>query len=126
MVADFPPRPLRDIAVRHVRQAGCPSYVAFATLDFEPSADGAAGYAFVNVLPDETLPWEYAAALDEGVRLELAESCAHLTVGVRVVVRAARVHEVDSNETAFRRAGRLAVQEALRRVSGGVSGGVSG
>jgi translation elongation factor EF-G len=146
----FPGRVLRGVRARYVLQAGCPSYLGIATLDFEPLPGGRLGYDFVNALSEKwrTGPYadevvEYSDALDRGIRLRLAgarfsdltpfagtsppasfteslDSGVRLggaedasVVAVRVVLRTIEIHDVDSSEVAFRRAGWLGAQQAI-------------
>jgi elongation factor G len=118
----FPPRPLRGIRARFVRQAGCPSDFAAVTVDFEPWEEG---FAF-EVAPGATLlgnPGQhdlatYHTALVAGMRAELAELPADLVVAVAVVLHCTVVHDVDSHAGAFHQAGRVAVREALTQAYG--------
>ncbi|MFH9347549.1 hypothetical protein [Kitasatospora sp. NPDC017646] len=114
----FPPRPVRGVRARHVRQAGCPSSVADATVDFEPWEEG----VHLEVATDATVhggpvPQEdlarYHAALAEGVRAELAEQLPGIPVALALVVHRTVVHDVDTSEYAYRRAGQVAVREVL-------------
>ncbi|TQF01466.1 hypothetical protein E6W39_03415 [Kitasatospora acidiphila] len=126
----FPPRPIRGLRARFVRQFSCPSDFADVTVDFEPWEDG---FTFevdreATVVNDPG-PRElaaYHAALAAGMREELAElaesaSGGGLVVAVAVVVRRTVVHDVDSHAGAFHRAGRLVVREAFDQAYGGPS-----
>ncbi|CAM5456531.1 hypothetical protein GCM10010334_25680 [Streptomyces finlayi] len=110
----FPRHPIRDVVATYVHQTSCPGDFAQVTVDFEP---GEAGFAFEVAqgarIPPDPEAAHYVAALEEGLRAELAErvpGCA-----VAVVLRGIRIHEVDSREGSFRQAGRVAVRVALQR-----------
>ncbi|MGW4645623.1 hypothetical protein [Kitasatospora sp. NPDC004289] len=108
----FPSRPLREVRAVYVWQVSCPSDFADVTVDFEPWEPGLA----FETAPEAEAPdgWsleELYGAVAEGVREELAEQ--GLAPAVVVVLRRLRVHEVDSSERSFRRAGRLLVRNAL-------------
>jgi hypothetical protein len=67
---------------------------------------------FANTTP----PAAFAARLDAGIRLGdcVDASCADTPfIAVRVVLRGMKIHEVDSNEVAFRRAGWLGAQQTI-------------
>ncbi|MFD9720265.1 hypothetical protein [Streptomyces sp. NPDC059076] len=113
----FPPRPIRSVRAVYARQRSCPSDFAEVTVDFEPWEDGVVfevsahldTRGFVNA-EDRSA---YHTALDTGIREELAELAPGTTAAVAVVLRAMRVHEVDSHPGAFRAVGRVAVRNAL-------------
>ncbi|WP_030242716.1 hypothetical protein [Streptomyces sp. NRRL S-350] len=118
----FPPRPVRGVHARYVRQAGCPGDVAIVTVDLEPWEEGlhlelAAG-ATVRGEPEPEELECFLAALAAGMREELAERAPGRAVALAVVVHHVTVHAVDSREHSFRVAGRLAVREALARAYG--------
>ncbi|MEU8921889.1 hypothetical protein AB0D10_13275 [Kitasatospora sp. NPDC048545] len=118
----FPPRPIRGVRARYVRQAGCPCDVAIVEVDFEPWEEGvhleAAPGAVVHGDSDPKYLALFHAALAEGVREELAERAPGRAVALAVVVHLTVVHELDSREHSFRVAGRLAAREALVRAYG--------
>ncbi|WP_344628822.1 hypothetical protein [Streptomyces glaucosporus] len=118
----FPPRPIRGVRAKYVRQAGCPCDFADVTVDFEPWEEGFAFEVAGNATVDGTcLPGElvsFHAALAEGIREELTRLPDGTTVAVAVVLRNIRIHEIDSHEGSFREAGRVAVREALVRLHG--------
>ncbi|MER6401035.1 hypothetical protein ABT263_34100 [Kitasatospora sp. NPDC001603] len=125
----FPPRPLRDVQARHLRQAGgCGGGAAIVTVDFEPCTGPT---RFELTLPDDVRfrfgpaggdedyreVFSLLEALDEGLREVLAED-GRITVHCRAVLRSMVVHPVDSHPRAFREAGRLAARKALEQVFG--------
>ncbi|QNS02428.1 hypothetical protein [Streptomyces xanthii] len=118
----FPPRPLRDLRVVYARQAGCPADFAEIVVDFEPWEPGFVFEVHADLERRRPVPASelavYAAAVEEGLRAELATLAPEFPAAVAVVLRAVRVHEVDSHAGAFRTAGRLAVRRALAEVHG--------
>ncbi|MFJ4188842.1 hypothetical protein [Kitasatospora sp. NPDC089509] len=117
-VRAFPPRPVRGVRARYVRQGGCPGAVADAVVDFEPWEEGvhlevAAGATVLGGPADGEGLARYHAALAEGVRAELAEQLPGTAVALALVVHRTVVHEVDTSEYAYREAGRAAVREVL-------------
>ncbi|MFE3503502.1 hypothetical protein [Kitasatospora sp. NPDC059160] len=115
--AAFPPRPVRGVRARYVFQGGCPSAVADATVDFEPWEEGVhmevADGATVRGTPGPGDLDRCHAALVEGVRAELAEQLPGTVTALALVVHHTTVHDVDTGEYAYRRAGRVAVREVL-------------
>ncbi|GAA1972715.1 hypothetical protein [Kitasatospora viridis] len=111
------PAAVRDVHVRLVNQTMC-GHFAIATADFEPlPADGELLFEFVNEVPEEQLPLDFADAFERGLREELyATPDGRLPLrAFRVRLHDARWHEVDSNERVFKAAGRKAAAEALGR-----------
>jgi hypothetical protein len=108
------------ISSEHVRvgsQAGCGG-IASARIDLE----AARAYEFVDATPPPEDPHEDQWLVDfcvtsvrEGIELELTELFGALPA-VRVVLHQVLPHQVDSNESINRRAGRTVVRLALRNV----------
>jgi catechol 2,3-dioxygenase-like lactoylglutathione lyase family enzyme len=101
------PEPLTGLECTHKRQTCGGNAYACVVADFEPRDSG---YQLVNEVPDK-LPAEYAAALSAGIRDELHR----INPRLRVVVRDARTHKVDSSAYAFRMCGHLLVRLARER-----------
>ncbi|MFJ6852138.1 hypothetical protein ACIQM3_16665 [Streptomyces sp. NPDC091271] len=101
----------------YARQAGCPCDFAEVTVDFEPWEAGVVFEVAADpaVDGDDDPNWqaECRAAVEAGIRDELAASGAGLAPAAAVVLRRMRFHAVDSHPRAFRQAGRLAVRNAL-------------
>jgi hypothetical protein len=117
----FLSQPIRDVEVRYVKQISGPGAFAIVTLDFEPWA-----YGFELAIPGDVRlefsdhDWDYESvfryvdALAKGITEELGTR-PDLDVRTKVILRRMGLHLVDSNEMAFRHAGRLAVRAALER-----------
>jgi len=101
--------------LRFERQAGSQGMFAQVTLAVEPAKAGE-GVLFENRLEAGTLPKDYVAAVEAGVR-EAATSgviAGYEMTDLKVVLLAGVQHEVDSSEQAFHAAGALAYREAAR------------
>ncbi|WP_328401164.1 hypothetical protein OHS70_26310 [Streptomyces sp. NBC_00390] len=135
----FPAEASRDVEVRYMA-ASCMGGFAWVTVDFEPLEGEALGMEFVNPLsPDELWP-DCASALRQGILRRLAgvsragrsDDEPHMPgdeelragypvlgdgdrglIALRVVVRASRVHEVDTTASAHLRAGWRAADKGL-------------
>ncbi|GAB3980747.1 hypothetical protein GCM10029978_079640 [Actinoallomurus acanthiterrae] len=117
----FPPCSVRGVRALYVRQTSCPCDFADVTVDFEPWEEGFAFEVADSATVEDHFRPElpgYRAALAEGIREELAEQVTDVPLAVAVVLQRIRVHEVDSHDGAFRKAGRVAVREALLRLNG--------
>ncbi|MFJ8869910.1 hypothetical protein ACIRD6_29590 [Streptomyces sp. NPDC102473] len=116
----FPPYPIRGVRAVYARQAGCPSAFAEVTVDFEPRVEGVVFEVAddLAVDGDDDPEWqaECQAAVESGVRDELALSGVELPPAAVVVLRRMRFHPVDSHPRAFRQVGRLAVRNALAAI----------
>ncbi|MEU6967162.1 hypothetical protein AB0A71_05355 [Kitasatospora aureofaciens] len=119
----FPPHPVRGVRARYVLQGGCGPF-ADAVVDFEPWEEGvhlevAAGATVYGGAASQEDLARYHAALAEGVRAELAEQLPDATVALALVVHRTGVHDVDTSEYAYRRAGQVAVREVLALLGAG-------
>ncbi|WP_329180769.1 elongation factor G [Streptomyces sp. NBC_01477] len=109
---------------RHVKQDGGAGQFAHLVIDVAPlAADGATAaaageedFVFASTVTGGRVPREYVRAVENGCRDALAEGPlgGHPVTGVRVTLTDGATHPKDSSETAFRTAGRFALQEALR------------
>jgi elongation factor G len=117
----FPSQSIRGVDVRYVKQTSGPGAFAILTVDFEPTTYGI----------DLTIPGDvrlefgeydfgyqsvfgYLDGLAWGITEELGTR-PDLDVRTKVILRRLVLHLVDSNEMAFRHAGRLAARAALER-----------
>lgn len=111
MTALYQALPMSSARVRAGNQTGCGG-IADARIDIE-----AAGvYEFVDATPPHPQDQELAdfcvTYVREGVELELAELFGALP-SVRVTLHQILAHQVDSNESVNRQAGRAVVRQAL-------------
>lgn len=113
-------RGVDGVVYRHVRQNGCPGQFAHVVIDVAalPGAGepGAVEFEFHSTVVGGRVPREYVRAVEAGCRDALAQGPlgGHPVIGVRVTLTDGMTHPIDSSEAAFRTAGRLAVQTALR------------
>ncbi|MFD7663549.1 hypothetical protein [Streptomyces sp. NPDC059788] len=115
----FPVRPIRDVKAVYARQSSCFGDCGVVTVDFEPGAEGVVFevavpldiHGFTDI--DQAELYSFQAALEEGIREELAELDAVTTAAVTVVLRSMEVHAQDSRPRSFRAAGRIAVHAAF-------------
>ncbi|NUP44851.1 MAG: elongation factor G [Streptomyces sp.] len=117
-------RGVSGLVYRHVKQDGGAGQFAHVVLDTEPleaapdaaPAAGGTTFAFRSTVVGGRVPQEYVRAVEAGCRDALAEGPlgGHPVTGVRVTLTDGATHSKDSSEMAFRTAGRLALQAALR------------
>jgi elongation factor G len=82
----------------------------------EPSGEEGEGILFENALPAGTIPKEFVAAVERGIRGALGRGAlaGFPVIDVRATLVSAQAHAVDSNESAFQMAGSQATAAALR------------
>ncbi len=99
---------------RHVKQEGGSGQYAHVLIDVTPSD---APFAFDSTVVGGRVPKEFVKAVEAGCRDALLEGPlgGHPVTGVHVTLTDGQTHSKDSSELAFRTAGRLALQQALRQ-----------
>jgi len=101
---------------KYIRQSGGRGQYGHCWLKVEPLEEGK-GFEFVNEIKGGVIPNEYIPAIGKGAK-EAAERgvlAGYPLVDVKVTVYDGSFHEVDSSEAAFKIAGSLAFQEAVKR-----------
>jgi len=101
---------------RFVRQTGGSGQYGHCWIEMEPLPAGS-GFVFENKVVGGSIPKEYIPAIEKGVREGLLSGivAGYPVVDVKVSVVEGSYHEVDSNENAFKQAGRIAFQEAMKK-----------
>jgi elongation factor G len=101
---------------RFVRQTGGRGQYGDVYLEVEPNEPGG-GVVFENKIVGGSIPREYIAPIEKGVReaLETGVLAGYPMVDIKVRLTDGSYHEVDSSEMAFKIAGSMAVKEACRR-----------
>ncbi len=100
---------------RFVRQTGGSGQYGIVYIDIEPAPGE--GFEFVNKVKGGSIPTEYIPAVGKGVEeaLETGVLAGYPLVDVRVTLTDGKYHDTDSSEIAFKIAGSLALQEAVKR-----------
>jgi elongation factor G len=109
-------RETSDAEGRWVRQTGGRGQFGVVKLHVEPLESGT-GFQFENKIVGGAVPREFVSAVEHGVReaLETGVKAGYPVVDVRVELVDGQHHPVDSSELAFKMAGSLAIQEAMKR-----------
>ncbi|MCI0683890.1 MAG: elongation factor G [Gemmataceae bacterium] len=106
-------RPLR-VEGECVKHAGTAGLFAKVTVEFEPRPRGE-GVTIDNRIADGTLPAEFAAAAEQGIRGALQSGeLGYPVIDVKATMTAGKMVEGESNDIAFQAAGADAVHQALR------------
>ena len=101
---------------RFVRQTGGRGQFGVVELELEPQPRGG-GFKFENKIVGGSIPREFIPAVEQGVReaLETGVLAGYPAVDVKVTLVDGQHHPVDSSELAFKMAGSMAVQAAMKR-----------
>ncbi|MFQ6019823.1 MAG: elongation factor G, partial [Dehalococcoidia bacterium] len=101
---------------RFVRQTGGRGQYGVVSLEVEPLQRGS-GFQFKNRIVGGAVPREYIAAAEQGVReaMDTGVLAGYPVLDVQVALVDGQHHPVDSSEFAFRMAGSLGLQEALKQ-----------
>ncbi len=103
---------------KYIRQTGGRGQYGHCLLRIEPKGRGE-GYEFVNEVKGGAIPREFIPAIEKGVKetMENGIFAGFPMVDVKIAVYDGTFHEVDSSEMAFKIAGSMALQDAVKRAS---------
>jgi elongation factor G len=101
---------------KYIRQTGGRGQYGHVWIRIEPQERGR-GVEFRNEIKGGVIPNEYISAIEKGVKeaLDKGVIAGYPLVDAAVELYDGSYHEVDSSEIAFKIAGSIAVQEAVRR-----------
>ena len=100
---------------RHKKQTGGHGQFGDVTVEIQPQQRGS-GFAFSQRITGGVVPKQWIPAVEQGVRDAMEKGpLGFPVVDVAVTLTDGGYHSVDSSEMAFRQAGRLAMDEGLRR-----------
>lgn len=101
---------------KYIRQTGGRGQYGHCLLKVEPRGRGE-GFEFVNQVKGGAIPQEYIPAIEKGVKEKLENGiyAGYPMVDIKVIVYDGTFHDVDSSEMAFKIAGSLGVEEAIRK-----------
>ncbi len=101
---------------KYVRQSGGRGQYGHCWIRVEPLESGK-GFEFADEIKGGVIPKEYIAPIHKGVKeaLDKGVIAGYPMIDVKATVYDGSFHEVDSSEAAFKVAGSLALQEAVRR-----------
>lgn len=103
-----------------IRQTGGRGAYGHVIIDVKPSPIERAdvgSFVFTNAVTGGEVPKEYISKVQDGIReaLKAGVVAGFPVLGIEVTLTGGSSHPVDSNEMAFKAAGAMALQEALKR-----------
>jgi elongation factor G len=103
---------------KYIRQSGGRGQYGHCFLRVEPVGRGE-GYKFLNEIKGGAIPSEFIPAVEKGVKEAMAKGvlAGYPLVDMNVALYDGTFHEVDSSEIAFKIAGSMALQQAVREAS---------
>ena len=101
---------------KYIRQTGGHGQYGHCLIIIEPKGPGE-GYEFVNKIKGATIPGEFIPAIEKGVKeaMEKGVYAGYPMVDMTVTVYDGSYHDVDSSEIAFKIAGSMALQDAVKK-----------
>lgn len=102
---------------KYIRQTGGRGQYGHVYIRLEPQDDKTKGNEFVNEIVGGVIPREYIPAVEKGIK----EACdkgviaGYPVINTKVTLYDGSYHEVDSSEIAFKIAGSMAFQDAVRK-----------
>ena len=105
-----------DQETKYKRQSGGSGQYGHVKIIVEPNETGK-GYEFINAVTGGSIPKEFIAPVDTGIRgaLQAGVLAGYPVVDVKVTLYDGSYHEVDSSEMAFKIAGSMAFKEAAKK-----------
>lgn len=103
---------------KFVRQSGGRGQYGHVVIKMEPLERGG-GFEFVNKIVGGIIPKEFIKPVEEGVKeaLDRGVIAGYPVIDVKVTLFDGSFHDVDSSELAFKIAGSMATQEAVKKAN---------
>ena len=105
---------------KYIRQTGGRGQYGHVYIKLEPQDDPTKGNEFINEVVGGAIPREYIPAVEKGIK----EACdkgviaGYPVINTKVTLFDGSFHEVDSSEIAFKIAGSMAFQDAVKKAQG--------
>ena len=103
---------------KYIRQSGGRGQYGHCYLRVEPKPRGE-GYEFASEIRGGAIPQEFIPSVEKGVRekMEMGVMAGYPMVDMKVAVYDGSYHDVDSSDIAFKIAGSMALEEAVKAAS---------
>ncbi len=105
-----------EVEGKFVRQSGGRGQYGHVWIEVEPNERGK-GYEFTNAIVGGVIPREYIKPVDEGIKEAMKNGviAGYPVEDVKVRLFDGSYHDVDSSEMAFKIAGSMAIQDAVKK-----------
>ncbi len=109
---------LAEAEGKYIRQSGGRGQYGHVLLKVEPKKRGK-GFEFVNEIKGGVIPQEFIPSVEKGIKeaVDKGVLAGYPVVDIQVTLFDGSYHEVDSSEAAFKVAGSMAVQSAVKKAS---------
>ncbi len=109
-------QPVEKVEGRFVRQTGGRGQYGHVVINVTPG-DAGSGFVFENRIVGGTIPREFIASVEAGIRdaLDSGTLAGYPIIDLAVELVDGSYHDVDSSEMAFKIAGSMALKEAVRK-----------
>ncbi len=103
---------------KYIKQSGGRGQYGHCWLRVEPNEAGK-GYEFLDEVKGGSIPREFITPINKGVKeaMDKGVLAGYPLIDIKAAVYDGSYHDVDSNEAAFKIAGSMAFQEAVKRAS---------
>jgi elongation factor G len=111
-------KPSGDTEGKWIKQSGGKGQYGHAVIQLEPNEPGS-GFEFISRIVGGSIPKEYIPAVEQGVKeaCETGILAGYPLIDVKVTLVDGSYHDVDSNEMAFKLAGKMAIKSAVKKAS---------
>lgn len=102
--------------IKFVRQTGGKGMYAHVVIEFEPSEPGQV-FVFETKVANGVIPKQYFRPVADGIKEAMSSGsiAGYPVIDIKATLLDGSVHDVDSNELAFRIAGSMALRDAVSR-----------
>lgn len=109
-------RKLAEGEGKYIRQTGGRGQYGHALIKIEPKARGE-GFEFINAIKGGTVPNEFIPPIEKGIKeaMENGVLAGYPLVDMSATLYDGSYHDVDSSEIAFKIAGSMALQDAVKK-----------
>jgi len=104
---------------KYIKQSGGRGQYGHCWLKVEPQDEVGKGFEFVDAIKGGVIPQEFIPAVGKGVKEAMNNGiiAGYPMVDIKATLYDGSFHEVDSSEAAFKIAGSMAFQEAVKRAN---------
>ena len=103
---------------KYIRQTGGHGQYGHVWIEIEPQ-ERSKGFEFINRIKGGIIPQEYIPAIEKGIKeaMDKGVIAGYPLVDIKATLYDGSFHDVDSSESAFKIAGSIALQEAVKHAN---------